>query len=84
MPHKVAIIEHLDELTEEARMVGACNTVFLRREETTGKRRYVGTNTDVVGIREAFYRNVEGAEEVSCAFPSFPPSSPPAVLFLNT
>ena len=65
MPHKVAIIEHLDELTEEARMVGACNTVFLRRDEGTGARRYVGTNTDVVGIREAFYKNVQGAEEVS-------------------
>ncbi|KAH8655258.1 quinate dehydrogenase [Xylariales sp. PMI_506] len=57
MPNKVAIINHLDELTEEGREVGAINTLFLR-EGPEGQRILCGTNTDVVGIRESFYQNV--------------------------
>lgn len=56
MPHKVAILPHLDEMTDECRNVGACNTIFLRQDND--QRRYVGTNTDVIGIREAFTQNV--------------------------
>lgn len=63
MPHKVAICQHLDGLTDEAEKVGACNTVFLQKDEA-GRRKYIGTNTDVVGIREAFWRNVPNAKEV--------------------
>ncbi|CAA9965010.1 Quinate dehydrogenase [Pyrenophora teres f. maculata] len=58
MPHKVAILPYLDGLTEEGRDVGAVNTLFIEEDEA-GKRRYMGTNTDVVGIREAFRANVE-------------------------
>ncbi|RMZ72413.1 quinate dehydrogenase [Pyrenophora seminiperda CCB06] len=58
MPHKVAILSHLDGLTDEGRDVGAVNTIFVEEEEG-GKRRYMGTNTDVVGIRDAFGENVE-------------------------
>uniref|UniRef100_L2FN36 Quinate dehydrogenase n=1 Tax=Colletotrichum fructicola (strain Nara gc5) TaxID=1213859 RepID=L2FN36_COLFN len=50
MPNKVAIIPHLDELTDECRDVGACNTLFIR--ERDGKRIYCGTNTDVIGVRD--------------------------------
>ncbi|PYH87137.1 shikimate 5-dehydrogenase [Aspergillus uvarum CBS 121591] len=57
MPWKVAIMPHLDELTEDARQAGACNTIFLRTDEKTGERRYVGTNTDCNGIREALVQN---------------------------
>lgn len=60
MPNKVAIIPHLDELTPECRDVGACNTIFLRTGPS-GERLYCGANTDVVGIRESFYRNVDAA-----------------------
>ena len=56
MPHKVAILPHLDELTDEGIKVGACNTVFIK--QVGDRRLYVGTNTDVVGIREAFRQNV--------------------------
>jgi quinate dehydrogenase len=56
MPHKVAIIKHLDGLTPEGRDVGAVNTLFLR-EGPNGERLFMGTNTDVVGIRESFFRN---------------------------
>lgn len=56
MPHKVAILKHLDALTPEGRDVGAVNTLFVR-EDANGNRRYMGTNTDVIGIRESFLRN---------------------------
>lgn len=56
MPHKVAIMAHLDELTDEGRDVGACNTLFFKQDGD--KRIYVGTNTDVIGVRDAFLQNV--------------------------
>ncbi len=52
MPNKLAIIPELDELTPEGRAVGACNTVFWRDSKL------IGTNTDIVGVRESFYQNV--------------------------
>lgn len=56
MPHKVTFMSEVDELTEEARMIGAVNTVFIRID-SEGKKKYVGTNTDCIGIREAFLQN---------------------------
>lgn len=58
MPHKVAILDYLDELTPEGRDCGACNTVVIRKNDD-GSRRYIGTNTDVVGVRESFNQNVK-------------------------
>jgi quinate dehydrogenase len=58
MPNKVAIIQHLDVLTDECRDVGACNTVFVRHDPVTGARLLCGANTDVVGVRESFLQNV--------------------------
>ncbi|KKK20229.1 hypothetical protein P175DRAFT_0499176 [Aspergillus ochraceoroseus IBT 24754] len=60
MPWKVAIMPHLDDLTEDARQAGACNTIFLRKDspgDDTSKTSYVGTNTDCIGIREALLQN---------------------------
>ncbi|OHF04635.1 quinate dehydrogenase [Colletotrichum orchidophilum] len=62
MPNKVTIIPHLDELTDECRDVGACNTLFIR--ERDGKRIYCGTNTDVIGVRESFVQNVTDPDAV--------------------
>jgi quinate dehydrogenase len=62
MPHKIAIMPHLDELTPEGRDVGAVNTIFFREEN--GVRVLIGTNTDTVGIRESFYRNIANPDEV--------------------
>ncbi|KAE8145777.1 shikimate dehydrogenase substrate binding domain-containing protein [Aspergillus avenaceus] len=61
MPWKVAIMPHLDDLTEDARQAGACNTIFLRKEQD-GSRSYVGTNTDCIGIREALLQNSPSPE----------------------
>ncbi|KAF1841217.1 uncharacterized protein K460DRAFT_348024 [Cucurbitaria berberidis CBS 394.84] len=58
MPHKVAIIKHLDSLTEEGAAVGAVNTIFLE-EDSAGRRLFKGTNTDVIGVRDAFRYNVD-------------------------
>ncbi|KAI9924883.1 hypothetical protein ASPWEDRAFT_155085 [Aspergillus wentii DTO 134E9] len=63
MPWKVSIMPHLDDLTEDARQAGACNTIFLRKE-ANGETSYVGTNTDCIGIREALVQNrPEGTED---------------------
>ncbi|KAH6898026.1 NAD-P-binding protein [Thelonectria olida] len=57
MPHKITWMEECDEITEEGRAVGAINTVFIRKDPDTGERKYIGTNTDCVGVREAFLNN---------------------------
>ncbi len=56
MPHKIAILPHLDDLTPECRAVGACNTVFWRDDKL------VGTNTDIAGVRESFLQNVPASK----------------------
>jgi quinate dehydrogenase len=56
MPHKVAIIPHLNHLTPEGAAIGAINTIFF--EEHQGRRILIGTNTDCIGIREAIIQNV--------------------------
>jgi shikimate dehydrogenase len=47
LPHKMAVLPFLDEITPEAREVGAVNTVAAR----DGK--WIGDNTDVHGVRAA-------------------------------
>ncbi|KAE9985295.1 Quinate dehydrogenase [Venturia inaequalis] len=64
MPHKVAILPHLDSLTPEGRDCGAVNTIIIQKDPVTGKRSYVGTNTDVIGIQESFYQNIPNPDAV--------------------
>jgi shikimate dehydrogenase len=47
IPHKVAVIEHLDDLGESARIIGAVNTVVRRGD------RLIGENTDGQGFVRA-------------------------------
>src|SRR3954469_23453550 len=54
-PCKQLVLEHLDELTEEAAALGAVNTVVLR------DGRAVGDNTDGTGFAESFRRGLPGA-----------------------
>lgn len=51
MPNKVAFMEAMDETTDDARAIGAVNTVFVRLDGE-GRRRFIGTNTDWVGVRD--------------------------------
>lgn len=69
MPNKIAIMPYLDEVTDAAKAVGACNTIYLRDDEGVDgdvrKRKFIGTNTDVVGIYESFFQNVPSGRTVS-------------------
>jgi shikimate dehydrogenase len=56
MPHKVAVIEHLDGLGESAAMIGAVNCVVLRNGG------YIGENTDGKGFLESLRTVVHPAE----------------------
>ncbi|KAL6248628.1 hypothetical protein RBB50_004883 [Rhinocladiella similis] len=56
MPHKVTFTAQTHDLTSEGREIGAINTVFIRLSPA-GRRRYIGTNTDCIGVREAFARH---------------------------
>ena len=46
MPHKEAVVEHLDSLDDDAGAIGAVNTIHRSGEEL------VGHNTDIVGFSE--------------------------------
>jgi quinate dehydrogenase len=59
MPYKVKMISAVDALTDEARAIGAINTIFKRRR-SDGSQVCIGTNTDTIGVREAFVQNVNG------------------------
>jgi shikimate dehydrogenase len=54
IPHKVAVIEYLDDLSAEVkRLAGAVNTIV--RYETMAGVRLVGYNTDVAGLLATFH-----------------------------
>ncbi|SDY10187.1 shikimate dehydrogenase [Citreimonas salinaria] len=53
-PYKVAVLDHLHELSDNARALGAVNTVVFR----DGRRR--GHNTDLWGFAESFRRGMDG------------------------
>jgi shikimate dehydrogenase len=55
IPHKVAVIEHLDGLADSAAVIGAVNCVVLR------DGRYVGENTDGQGFLTALRTVVDPA-----------------------
>ncbi|RFU26089.1 hypothetical protein B7463_g10258, partial [Scytalidium lignicola] len=57
MPNKVAFMPFLDDITEEARTIGAVNTCFVRLDGQ-GIRRHIGTNTDCIGIRDTLHQKV--------------------------
>jgi quinate dehydrogenase len=58
MPFKVAVIPYLDELSPEGEAIGAINTIYLKTDDE-GRRKFCGTNTDCIGIRDVFLHNVE-------------------------
>jgi quinate dehydrogenase len=70
MPHKITFMSQVDELTEEGAMIGSINTVFVRLHPETKQRRYIGTNTDSIGVREAFLQNCPGVLEMSRGKPA--------------
>ncbi|KAL1887378.1 hypothetical protein Sste5346_010258 [Sporothrix stenoceras] len=69
MPYKVTMMSVVDDMTEEGRKIGAINTVFLRRAPD-GSTRYIGTNTDCVGVRDAFLQNFPGIRAEAAGKPA--------------
>lgn len=65
LPHKVAAMEYLDEITPLARRIGAVNTITVRADGTL-----LGDNTDIFGF----------LENIREAHPEWRASSGPAVL----
>ena len=57
MPHKIAVIPYLDELSEAASIIGAVNTVVVREDGSL-----FGENTDGKGFIEALLRYGERPE----------------------
>lgn len=53
LPHKVAVMEHLDEVDDTARAIGAVNTVTRRGD------RLIGSNTDWLGAVRALERETK-------------------------
>jgi quinate dehydrogenase len=54
MPHKVTFMSHVDDVTSSGKVIGAINTIFLRRDRTTRETKRIGTNTDSIGISRSF------------------------------
>ena len=68
MPNKIAFMPLLDGLTEQARDIGAVNTAFVRVDGQR-RRRYIGANTDCIGIRNTL-DSVPGAASAARGKPA--------------
>lgn len=62
MPNKLSFQPFLDDITEEARIMGSVNTTYVRIDQS-GKRKIIGTNTDCLGIRDAILQKCPEATE---------------------
>ncbi len=53
LPHKQAVIPLLDELSDEARAIGAVNVIRITRESGSSKPHLKGFNSDIIGFMES-------------------------------
>ncbi|KAF8674904.1 Pentafunctional AROM polypeptide [Rhizoctonia solani] len=58
MPMKVTVMKYLDEITPEAKAVGAVNTIVPVLDLSSGIMKAVGTNTDYLGVRNSLLRQL--------------------------
>ena len=63
LPHKVAVIEHLDGLGESARLIGAVNCVV-----RDGDGRFIGQNTDGKGFLRSLEEITPAADKRALVF----------------
>lgn len=61
LPHKQAVLPHVDELSPQAAAVGAVNTLVCRRQEE-GRVTIYGDNTDVAGFLAPLAPHAGGLE----------------------
>lgn len=52
IPHKVAVLEHLDEIDDTARKIGAVNVIVFRKD-ASGRTGLKGYNSDVTGFEQS-------------------------------
>lgn len=62
IPHKQSVIQHLDELTTEAKLVGAVNCVKII------KSRFIGHNTDVFGFEKSLSNSMTSPPNAALVF----------------
>lgn len=59
-----------DDVTDEARAIGAINTIFIRKNTQSNKPLYIGINMDAIGFKEAFVKNFPDILSHSCGNPA--------------
>jgi len=59
LPYKESVIEFLDEVSDDVKAIGACNTVKIDGEIARG------FNTDWVGFMEALHEKVENVKDLN-------------------
>lgn len=65
IPYKVEVMRYLDDLSEEAREIGAVNVVRIARNADGGYR-LTGFNSDAYGFSESMRKVLESANAMPC------------------
>ena len=53
IPYKQQVMQYLDDISEEAKAIGAVNVVKVNRQQTTDNGQLIGYNSDVIGFVES-------------------------------
>lgn len=61
IPYKVEVMKYLDDLSEEARCIGAVNVIKIMRDEVSGSTFLKGYNSDAYGFSESMCQVLEKA-----------------------
>ena len=64
LPYKTSILPMLDTMTDDARYIGAVNTVVIEWHSDTTPPHLTGYNTDYIGIQNCIKRNLSPANSV--------------------
>ena len=59
IPHKIEIMQFLDEIEDAAQKIGAVNTVFWCPSIDSGQAKLCGTNTDWIGFLETLEEKID-------------------------
>ena len=62
IPYKVEVMKYLDDLSEEAREIGAVNVIKIDREDRPGGVRLKGFNSDAYGFKESMKQVLTSAD----------------------
>ncbi|KAK6463009.1 hypothetical protein DFJ63DRAFT_334574 [Scheffersomyces coipomensis] len=65
MPNKVRMFPHVDIVDDGAKAVGAINTIYIRYDNITNEKKFIGTNTDTIGIKNSFLYNAADLVKLS-------------------